>query len=80
MPAKLLKGKSARIIVTMDTPKWYYWIINRSPGHNSMKKAILEFCGIKPVMISSFAIVKSSDNLKRKKWLDEVELLGKKQA
>ena len=80
LPAKLLKGKSARIIVTMDTPKWYYWIINRSPGHNSMKKAILEFCGIKPVMISSFAIVKSSDNLKRKKWLDEVELLGKKQA
>ena len=80
LPAKLLKGKSARIIVTMDTPKWYYRIINRSPGHNSMKKAILEFCGIKPVMISSFAIVKSSDNLKRKKWLDEVELLGKKQA
>ena len=80
LPAKLLKGKSARIIVTMDTPTWYYWIINRSPGHNSMKKAILEFCGIKPVMISSFAIVKSSDNLKRKKWLDEVELLGKKQA
>jgi len=79
-PAKLLKGKTARIIVTMDTPKWYYRLINRSPGHNSMKKAILEFSGIKPVTISSFAIVKSSNDLKRKKWLDEVEELGKKQS
>jgi NAD(P)H dehydrogenase (quinone) len=79
LPAKLLKGKTARIIVTMDTPDWYYWLVNRNPGHNSMKKAILEFCGIKPVKISSFAIVKSSDESKRKKWLDEVETLGKKQ-
>jgi putative NADPH-quinone reductase len=79
MPAKLLKGKSARLIVTMDTPKWYYWLINRSPGHNSMKKAILEFCGINPVSISAFAVVKSSDIKKRKKWLDEVERLGQNQ-
>ena len=79
LPAKLLKGKTARIIVTMDTPKWYYRLINRSPGHNSMKTAILEFCGIKPVKISSFAIVKSSTEMNRKKWLDEVEILGEKQ-
>jgi putative NADPH-quinone reductase len=80
LPAKLLKGKTARIIVTMDTPKWYYWLINKSPGHNSMKKAILEFCGISPVKISSFAVVKSSDDKERKKWIDEVEKLGKKMA
>ena len=24
---KLLKGKTARLIVTMDAPKWYYWFI-----------------------------------------------------
>jgi putative NADPH-quinone reductase len=80
LPAKLLKGKTARIIVTMDTPTWYYWLINKSPGSNSMKKAILEFCGISPVKISSFAIVKSSDDKERKRWIDEVEKLGKKMA
>jgi putative NADPH-quinone reductase len=79
LPAKLLKGKTARILVTMDTPKWYYWLINRSPGHNSMKKGILEFSGISPVKITSFAIIKSSTELKRKKWLNEVEQLGKEQ-
>jgi NAD(P)H dehydrogenase (quinone) len=77
LPAKLLKGKTARIIVTMDTPKWYYWLINRSPGHNSMKKAILEFCGISPVKIKSFGPLRSSSENKRKQWVKEVEELGK---
>ena len=76
---KLLKGKTARIIVTMDTPKWYYWLINRSAGHNAMRIGVLEFCGIKPVKISVFTPVKSSDEAKRKKWLAEAEELGSKQ-
>ena len=77
LPAKLLKGKSARIIVTMDTPKWYYWLVNHSPGHHSMKNAILEFCGFSPVKISAFSVVKSSTDQERKKWIEEVRLLGK---
>ena len=76
---KLLKGKTARLIVTMDAPKWYYWFIYRSPGTNSMKRAILEFSGISPVKITSFSPVKSSDEPKRAKWLKQVELLGKQQ-
>ena len=77
LPAKLLKGKTARLIVTMDTPKWYYCLIYKSPGHNSMKKGILEFCGVSPVKISAFATIISSDDKKRTKWLDEVKELGK---
>jgi putative NADPH-quinone reductase len=77
---KLLKGKSARLIVTMDTPVWYYSLIYRSPGHNSMKKTILEFCGIKPVKIITFGPVKTSNEKKRNYWLFLSEKLGKKQV
>lgn len=77
---KLLVGKSARLIVTMDTPKWYYWLVNRRAGHNAMKLGILEFCGIEPVKISVFTPVKTSDTQKRNKWLKEVEALGQKQC
>ncbi len=77
---KLLTGKTARLIVTMDTPSWYYFFINRSPGHNAMKKGILEFCGIKPVKISVFSGIKTSDEAKRKKWLEKAELLGTKDS
>lgn len=76
---KLLTGKSARLIVTMDTPKCYYALIYRSPGHHSMKKGILEFCGIKPVRITSFGPVKTAGETKRKNWLARVEKLGRMQ-
>ncbi len=76
---KMLAGKTARLIVTMDTPKWYYYLMNRNAGHNAMKIGVLEFCGIKPVKITSFTPVKSSNEVKRKKWLAEVEKLGRQQ-
>jgi NAD(P)H dehydrogenase (quinone) len=77
-PEKLLKGKSARLIVTMDTPTWYYSLVYKKPGHNSMKKSILNFCGVKPVKTSIIGTIKNSTELKRKTWLDKVEELGKK--
>ncbi|WP_291856459.1 NAD(P)H-dependent oxidoreductase [Marinilabilia sp.] len=73
---KYFKGKTARLIVTMDTPKWYYSLVYKSPGHNSLRKGILEFCGIKPVRISVFGPVKTSDDKKRSKWLSQVRKLG----
>lgn len=76
---KLLKGKSARIIVTMDSPKWYYKLVYRSPGHNSMKTGVLQFCGINPVSITTLSPIKSSDESKRKQWLAKIEKLGNQQ-
>jgi len=77
---KLLKEKTARLMVTMDTPTWYYSLIYRSPGHNSMKKGVLEFCGIKPVKITTFGPIKTSDDKKRNNWLVLSEKLGRKQV
>jgi putative NADPH-quinone reductase len=74
--SKLLKGKSARLIVTMDTPKWYYSLIYKSPGHNSMKKNVLNFCGVKPVKITSLSPLKGSNDNRRSEWIDKIEMLG----
>jgi putative NADPH-quinone reductase len=74
---KLLCGRSARLIVTMDSPAWYYRLVQGMPGHNAMKKVTLEFCGIKPVRISSFGSIKNSKIERRTKWLASAEKLGK---
>jgi NAD(P)H dehydrogenase (quinone) len=74
--SKLLKGKSARLIVTMDTPKWYYSLFYKSPGHNSLKKNTLNFCGVKPVKITTISPVKNSKETQRLKWMDKIEILG----
>lgn len=76
---KLLKGKSARLIVTMDTPKWYYSLAYKNPGHNAMKKGVLEFCGIKPVKITTLGPIKSSNEKKKQTWIRKIEELGRKQ-
>lgn len=76
---KLLTGKSARLIVTMDTPSWYYCLVNRNAGHHSIKTGILKFSGIHPVKITTFSPIKSSTLDKRKQWLEEVEAMGKEQ-
>lgn len=74
---KLLKGKTARIITTMDAPKWYYRLIAKRPGITSVKKGVLEFCGVKPVRTTSFAPIKTADKSKLLVWIKKVEDLGK---
>lgn len=73
---KLLSGRTSHLMVTMDTPPWYYrWIFHR-PGHNEMKRTILGFCGIKVVKISEFAQIKGSSLRQREKWITLAKDLG----
>lgn len=75
---KLLSGRTAHLLVTMDTPSWYYrWVFHR-PGHNQIKKTILGFCGIKVVKISEFTPIKSSSQQKRQEWIALAKSLGSK--
>lgn len=73
---RLLSGRSAHLLVTMDTPPWYFRWVYRMPGHNQMKRTILEFSGIKPVTVSSFGPIKGSSQQKREKWLAQVSAYG----
>ncbi|EKF53837.1 NAD(P)H dehydrogenase (quinone) [Galbibacter marinus] len=74
---KLLKGKTAHIITTLDQPSWYYWLVYGRPSINQLKKATLEFCGIGPVKVSYFGIIKNSNETTRQKWISKVEKLGR---
>ena len=73
---KLLKGKTAHIITTLDQPGWYYRFVYGRPSVNQLKKSTLEFCGIKPVKVTYIGIIKNSKEAARKKWLEKVEKLG----
>lgn len=73
---KLLKGKTAHIITTLDQPGWYYRLVYGRPSVNQLKKSTLEFCGVKPVKVTYIGIIKNSKEAARKKWLEKVEKLG----
>ena len=73
---KLLAGRSAHVLVTMDTPPWYFRWVYRMPGHHQIKQTILEFSGIKPVKIFSFGPIRGSSEHKRKSWAEKARRLG----
>lgn len=77
-PKKLLKGKTARIIITADTPKWYDALFMKRPAINQLKKGTLQFCGINPVKITYIAPIIGSNEAFRTKWLNKVATLGEK--
>ncbi len=76
---KYLTGKTARIITTMDQPGWFYRLYYGSPSIKSLKKAVLKFCGIKPVKVNYIGSIKASDEKQREKWLQKIYRLGKGQ-
>lgn len=68
---KLLAGRSAHALVTMDTPPWFYRLFNHMPGHHQLKKTILGFCGFNPIKITTFGSVRQTSAAQREKWLQK---------
>lgn len=75
----LLKGRSARIISTLDQPVWVYWLVNRRPSYWAMRRLTLNFCGIKPVRATTIGPIRLSKESFRKRWLEKIEQLGRDQ-
>ncbi|WP_067147119.1 NAD(P)H-dependent oxidoreductase [Pseudotamlana agarivorans] len=76
---KLLKGKTAHIITTLDQPSWYYWFVYGKPSVNQLKKSTLKFCGINTTKVSYFGIIKNASAHQRSQWITKVENLGRRQ-
>lgn len=75
-PKQLLKGKTARIICTADSPSWYYKLFLGNSGIKQLKKGVLEFCGVKPVKSTFIGPIRNSTPAFREKWLQKITNLG----
>jgi len=72
-----LKGRSARIVVTMGMPALFYRWFFRAHSLKSLERNILKFCGIKPVRESLFGMVEAVSDDKRRGWLRAMTELGR---
>ncbi|MBU3056739.1 NAD(P)H-dependent oxidoreductase [Pseudomonas indica] len=73
---KLLSGRTADLLVTLDTPRWYFRWIYGAPAHRQMVRTILGFCGIRTRRLVEFSPVRISSEEQRQGWLRKAELLG----
>lgn len=75
-PEKLLKGRTAHLLATMDTPPWYFRWVQRMPALQQMRRTTLEFCGIRPTRTLMLGPVIHSRPQRREGWLRQVQLLA----
>lgn len=77
MTAKLLQGRSARLVVTMGMPalvyRWYF----RAHSLKALERNILGFVGISPIRETLVGLVESLDAKGRDTWLAKLRALGR---
>ncbi|MBC3832334.1 NAD(P)H-dependent oxidoreductase [Undibacterium amnicola] len=75
-PEGLLAGRSAQLIVTMDTPPWLFRWFYHAPGIRQMQVHTLELCGIKSVQVMNLGMIIHSNDRQRKQWLEKIRALA----
>lgn len=77
-PEQLLKGKSMRLLVTMDTPKFWFYLVHRASLYLILKKVVFGYVGFKPINFSTFGFMRKSTDKLRAAWIHNVEQLGRR--
>jgi len=76
LPAKLLSGRSARVVVSMGMPaavyRWYF----RAHSVKALERNILGFSGIAPIHTTFVGSVESLSPAQRQQWLVRLDALG----
>lgn len=76
-PRRLLKGRSARIVVTMGMPAFAYRWIFGAHGLKALRRSVLWFCGIGPIRETLIGGVESAGAKARDRALQTMRTLGR---
>lgn len=77
---KLLKGKTARLISTLDQPGWYYRFVYARPSFHAMKQLTMGFTGVRNVKATTIGPLRLSTDKWRASKLKQLEALGRREA
>lgn len=75
---RLLKGRSAHIVVTSDAPCLYNFFAYGNAPYRIMKKTVLGFCGFKPVRVTPLGRIKHLSASERNQVLNKLKKMGSK--
>ncbi|GGO66032.1 NAD(P)H-dependent oxidoreductase [Bowmanella pacifica] len=76
MQQKLLRGKTASLILTMDTPPWYFRWWQGAPAMKQLKITTLAFCGIQTLRQQMLGPMISASEVQKADWLTQAKLHG----
>lgn len=80
LPKTLLSGRSSRVVTTMDSPNFWYWLWQRSAVHAAFVNATLRYVGFGPVHSTTLFRQRTRSPEQRAAWLRKLQRLGDKDA
>lgn len=76
LPKPLLKGRTARFILTSDTPWWAFRFVYGRSLWRQVKQQIFGYVGIAPTRFTHLSPVEHSTPAVRARWLADIGRLG----
>jgi len=74
---QLLKGKSARVVITMGMPGFIYRWWFGAHALKMLKRNILAFMGVRPIRSVIHGNIEGAGDERRKQWLRDMEAIGR---
>lgn len=72
-----LRGRSARLVVTMGMPALIYRWFFRGHGVHAVRRNILRFVGFSPVRTTLIGAIEAADPAARGRWLGKLAAFGR---
>ena len=76
LPAPMLGGRSARVILTSDTPGWFMRLAYKNALLWQLRRQILGFVGFKPSRFTHFSMASHVKSAVLGRWTEQVRKIG----
>lgn len=76
LPTPMLTGRTGRVIMTSDSPDWFFRLAYKRAMAVQVRKQIFEFVGIKPTRITHFSTASHPKEGAVERWIETTKKLG----
>ena len=77
-PKQMMKGKSARTIITMGMPGPVYSLVFDAGALKALERGLFGISGFKPVRHTILGGVEQAGDEARQKWFRKIDMLGQR--
>jgi hypothetical protein len=80
LPLPMLTGRSARVVITSDTPGWFMRLVYKNALIWQVRRQILEFVGFKPTKLTHLGPASEAKPEQVQRWVKQIRDLGAQAA
>jgi NAD(P)H dehydrogenase (quinone) len=80
LPSPLLAGRTARVVITSDTPGWFMRLAYKNALIWQLRRQILEFVGLKPTRLTHLGPASEARPEQVQRWVKQIQCLGAQAA